>query len=116
MRHRSKTKTLSRKTGPRNAMLKNLTASVLIYEKVKTTEAKASVVKSSVEKMITLAKKADLASTKKLIATLPQKMAVLKSIEVLRARYKDRTGGYTRIIKLGTRPGDGANMVQIELV
>jgi large subunit ribosomal protein L17 len=69
-----------------------------------------------VEKMITLAKKGDLASTKKLIAALPQKMAVLKSIEVLRERYKDRTGGYTRIIKLNARPGDGAKMVQIELV
>jgi len=71
---------------------------------------------SSVEKMITLAKKADLASTKKLIATLPQKMAVLKSIEVLRARYKDRTGGYTRILSLAIAPAIGANMVQIELV
>lgn len=97
-------------------MLKNLTSSVLIYEKVKTTQAKASVVKSNVEKMITLAKNSDLASTKKLIATLPQKMAVMKAIEVLRDRYKTRTGGYTRIVKLGTRPGDGASMVQIELV
>jgi large subunit ribosomal protein L17 len=116
MRHRSKTKTLSRKVGPRTAMLKNLTSSILIYEKVKTTAAKASIVKSNVEKMITLAKKGDLASTKKLIASLPQKMAVMKSIEVLGARYKERTGGYTRIIKLSTRPGDGAQMVQIELV
>jgi len=116
MRHRNKNKILDRKRGPRAALLKNLASSVLIYEKVKTTQAKASVIKSKVEKMITLAKKGDLASTKKLIATLPQKMAVLKSIEVLRERYKDRTGGYTRIIKLEARPGDGAKMVQIELV
>jgi large subunit ribosomal protein L17 len=66
--------------------------------------------------MITLAKNNDLPSTKKLIATLPQKMAVMKAIEVLRERYKTRVGGYTRIIKLSPRPGDGAHMVQLELV
>jgi large subunit ribosomal protein L17 len=116
MRHRNKKKILSRKRGPRLALLKGLASNVLIYEKIKTTEAKAKVVKSQVEKMITLAKNNDLASTKRLIAALPQKMAVLKSIEVLRARYKDRVGGYTRIVKLGERSGDGAKMVQIELV
>jgi large subunit ribosomal protein L17 len=116
MRHRNKNKILDRKRGPRKALLKNLASSVLIYEKVKTTEAKAKVVRSLVEKIITLAKKNDLPSTKKMIAILPQKMAVMKSIEVLRARYQARTGGYTRIIKLGVRPGDGAKMVQIELV
>jgi large subunit ribosomal protein L17 len=116
MRHRNKNKILDRKKGPRAALLKGLAASVLIYEKVKTTEAKAKVVRSQVEKMITLAKKNDLSSTKKLIASLPQKMAVLKTIEVLRERYKGRTGGYTRIIKLNSRPGDGAKMVQLELV
>jgi large subunit ribosomal protein L17 len=116
MRHRNKNKILDRKKGPRAALLKGLASNVLIYEKVETTEAKAKVVRSQVEKMITLAKNNDLASTKKLIASLPQKMAVLKAIEVLRDRYKDRTGGYTRIIKLNSRPGDGAKMVQLELV
>jgi large subunit ribosomal protein L17 len=116
MRHRNKNKILDRKRGPRAALLKDLASSVLIYEKVKTTEAKAKVARSKVEKMITLAKNNDLASTKKLIASLPQKMAVLKAIEVLRERYKDRVGGYTRIVKLNSRPGDGAKMVQIELV
>jgi large subunit ribosomal protein L17 len=116
MRHRNKNKILDRKKGPRAALLKGLASSVLIYEKVETTEAKAKVVRSQVEKMITLAKKNDLASTKKLIASLPQKMAVLKAIEVLRDRYKERKGGYTRIIKLNSRPGDGAKMVQLELV
>ncbi|HTX86932.1 MAG TPA: 50S ribosomal protein L17 [Candidatus Nanoarchaeia archaeon] len=116
MRHRNKNKILDRKRGPRAALLKGLAANVLIYEKVKTTSAKAKVVRSRVEKMITLAKKNDLSSTKKLIASLPQSMAVLKAIEVLRERYKGRTGGYTRIIKLEARPGDGAKMAQIELV
>jgi large subunit ribosomal protein L17 len=116
MRHRNKNKVLDRKRGPRAALLKNLASSVLIYEKVRTTEAKAKVVRSKVERMITLAKKDDLASVKRLIASLPQKMAVLKAVEVLRARYKERVGGYTRIIKLSERPGDGAKMVQLELV
>ncbi len=97
-------------------MLKNLASSVLIYEKVKTTEAKAKVVRSLVEKAITVAKKGDLNSRRKLVETLPQKMAIKKAMEVLGDRYKGRDGGYTRIVKLGTRPGDGAKVVQIELV
>jgi large subunit ribosomal protein L17 len=116
MRHRNKNKILDRKRGPRAALLKGLTASVLMYEKVKTTEAKAKVVRSNVEKMITLAKKNNLASTKALIAFLPQKMAVMKAIEVLRGRYEKRVGGYTRLVKIGERQGDGATIVQIELV
>ncbi|MCU0679959.1 MAG: 50S ribosomal protein L17 [Planctomycetes bacterium] len=116
MRHRNKNKILDRKKGPREMMLKNLASSILIYEKVKTTEAKAKVVRSLVEKAITTAKKADLSSHKELISTLPQKMAVRKAIEVLKDRYQDRKGGYTRIIKLGDRQGDGAKIVQIELV
>lgn len=97
-------------------LLRNLTASVLIYEKIKTTEAKAKAVRTKVEKMITLAKKGDLASLRRLIAYLPQKTAVLKAVEVLKARYEKRVGGYTRIIKIGPRLGDGAKIVMIELV
>ncbi len=97
-------------------MLRNMASSIIIYEKVKTTEAKAKVVRSLVEKMITVAKAGTLAARRELIATLPQENAVKKAIEVLAARYQDRQGGYTRIIKLGTRQGDGAEMVQIELV
>jgi large subunit ribosomal protein L17 len=116
MRHRSKKVTLDRKTAPRNALLKNLASSVLMYEKVKTTEAKAKAVRTLVEKSITLAKKNDLASKKKLFATLPQKLAVRKALEVLRERYQERVGGYTRIVKVGQRIGDGAEIVVIELV
>jgi len=97
-------------------MLRNLASSILIYEKVKTTEAKAKVVRSLVERAITVAKKGDLTARRTLIASLPQKMAIKKSLEVLSARYKDRSGGYCRIIRLGARQGDGAKMVQIELV
>jgi len=116
MRHRKKVKTLGRKKEPREMMLKNLTASILIYEKVKTTKTKAKVVRSLVEKCITLAKKGDLTSRRRLISMLPQKMAVKKAMEVLGKRYKSKKGGYTRIIKLETRQGDGAEMAQIELV
>lgn len=116
MRHRKKGKILGRKKEPRELMLRNLASSILIYEKVKTTEAKAKAVKPLVEKMITVAKGGDLTARRRLIKILPQKMAVKKAIEVLGQKYKDRKGGYTRIIKLGEREGDGAKVVQIELV
>lgn len=116
MRHRVKGKKLDRKKGPREAMLKNLASSIIIYEKVKTTEAKAKAVKPLLEKIITASLKGDLTSRRKLISLLPQPLAVKKAMEVLAARYKDKRGGYSRIIRLGNRIGDNANMVQIELV
>lgn len=116
MRHRVKGKILGREKAPREMMLRNLASSVLIYEKIKTTEAKAKAVKPLVEKMITIAKSDDLVARRKLIDTLPQKMAIKKAMEVLGKRYKDRNGGYTRIVKLGNREGDGAKVVQLELV
>ena len=116
MRHRKKKVTLDRAAGPRKALLRNLTASVLIYEKIKTTEAKAKAVRSKVEKMITLAKRNNLSAIKALIAYLPQRTSVNKVLEVLAKRYEGRNGGYTRIIKIGPRQGDGAKIVQVELV
>jgi len=97
-------------------MLRNLASSLIIYEKIKTTEAKAKAVKPLVEKLITTAAKGDLTTRRKLIKVLPQPMAVKKALEILGARYRERPGGYTRIIKLGSRQGDGAKIVQIELV
>ena len=116
MRHQVKEKKLGRKKEPREMMLRNLAASIIMYEKVKTTEAKAKAVKPLVEKLITTAKKDDLTSRRRLIAILPQKLAVKKALEVLGKRYSDKKGGYTRIVKLDSRPGDGAKMAQIELV
>ncbi|MCK5320831.1 50S ribosomal protein L17 [Candidatus Parcubacteria bacterium] len=116
MRHRIKKTTLGRKKEPREMMLRNLTSSVLIYEKVKTTKAKAKAVKPLVEKAITTAKKGDLTARRSLIEKLPQKMAIKKAIEVLGKKYKDRKGGYTRIINLQPRQGDGAEMARLELV
>lgn len=116
MRHRSKKITLDRKKGPREMMLRNLASSIIMYEKIKTTEAKAKAIKPIVEKLITVSQKGNLTAMRRLIEVLPQKMAVKKAMEVLGERYKDRKGGYTRIIKLGKRQGDGADIVQIELV
>lgn len=97
-------------------MLRNLAASVLLYEKVNTTLAKAKAARPIVEKLITTAKKNDLAARRKLISFLPQPNAVKKSMEVLGERYKDRNGGYTRIVKTGQRAGDGAETATIELI
>jgi len=116
MRHKKKGTILDRSKKPREMMLRNLAASIVIYEKVKTTEAKAKAVKPLVEKMITAAKKGDLNARRKLISALPQEKAVKKLMEVLGEKYKEREGGYTRIRRLGYRSGDGAQMVQIELV
>ena len=116
MRHRNKVKTLGRKAEPRNMMLRNLAASVLMYEQVKTTEAKAKTVRSLVERIITISKKGDLTARRRLLEILPQKMAVKKCMEVLGKRYENKKGGYTRIVKLGNRQGDGAAMVQLELI
>lgn len=116
MRHKKKGKTLGRKAEHRKMMLRNLASSIVIYEKVKTTEAKAKAVKPVVERAITAAKKGDLHARRKLISLLPEENASKKLMEVLGERYKDRPGGYTRIVRLGYRQGDGAKMVQIELV
>lgn len=116
MRHKNKGVILDRQKAPREAMLSNLASSVLIYEKVKTTEAKAKAVKPIVERMITMARKGTLTSRRALIAALLQKLAVRKAMDVLGKRYETRPGGYTRIVRLDRRDGDGAQMVLIELV
>jgi len=116
MRHRVKQKKLDRKKEPRGLMLKNLAASVIIYEKVKTTEAKAKAVKPLLEKAITLSIKGGLSARRELIRLLPQPLAVKKILEVLAGKYKNRRGGYSRVVKLGARQGDGAKVAQIELI
>lgn len=116
MRHRNAVKTLGRRTSTRNAMLTSLAASIILHEKVKTTETKAKVVRSLVERSITDGKISSLASRRKLLKRFSSENPVNKILDVLAPRYLDRNGGYTRIIKMGTRKGDGAPVVQIELV
>lgn len=116
MRHQKRGKILDRKKAPREALLRNLATSVILYEKVQTTQAKAKAVRPIVERLITTAKKNDLTARRQLLAVLYHKNAVKKALEVLGPRYKDRQGGYTRITKIGQRQGDGAKVAQIEFV
>ena len=116
MRHRNSGKILDRKKGPREALLRNLATSIILFEKVKTTKAKAKAVRPLVEHMITAGKVGGLSSRRKLSSVLYSENAAKKVMEELGPRYKDRTGGYVRITNLVRREGDGAEMVQIELV
>jgi len=116
MRHRNKTKILDRKKGPRKALFRALATDLILYEKIKTTEAKAKAIKPIVEKLITKGKAGDLHARRELLKFIYGENAVNKVIEDLGPRYKTRKGGYTRIIKLGARQGDAAKMVQIEFV
>lgn len=116
MRHRKTTKSLGRKKEPREAMLRNLATSIILYEKVKTTKPKAKAVKPLVEKMISLGKNDTLAARRKALKFFYIENPVKKIFEELGPRYKTRPGGYTRTTKLGFRKGDAAEMVQIELV
>lgn len=116
MRHRNKGVILDRKKQAREMMLRNLASSLIIHKKAKTTNAKAKAVKPLVEKIITVGKQGDLVARRRLIAVLLQKKALKEAIDNLCVKYKDRNGGYTRIIKLGARQGDGAEMSQIEFV
>ena len=115
MRHRKKEKKLSRVKGPRQALLKSLAANLIIYEKIKTTISKAKVTRTTVERLITVGKKNNLTARRRLLRFLPDN-AVKKILEVLGPKYIQRTGGYTKIRKIGCRQGDGAEMVQIELI
>ena len=104
----------SRERNQRRALLKSLAASLFLNEKIKTTEAKAKEVSGFAEKFITRAKKGDLASRRHLIGYFSEKIAK-KLIDEIGPRYKERKGGYTRIIKLGPIKSDGARMAIIEL-
>jgi large subunit ribosomal protein L17 len=117
MAHRVDGRKLSRRQGPRLALYKNLTVSVLRYERIRTTEAKAKEVRGRVEHMITLAKRGDLTARRAVIAAFPNEpLVVNKLFDELAPKYADRTSGYTRIVRLGQRLGDAAPIVQLELV
>lgn len=105
----------SRKRGQRKALLKSLSRELFLNEKIKTTEAKAKEMRKMVEKSITKAKKNSLAA-RRMLSKLFSEDIVKRIIDEIAPRYKDRNGGYTRIIKLGPRKSDGARMAIIELV
>ena len=116
MRHKVAGTKLGRSSGHRRAMYRNLVTDLLGYEKITTTEAKAKEVRSLAEKMITLGKAGDLNSRRQALAFIIDNRVTEKVFNELASRYAERPGGYTRIIKLGPRLGDGAAMVKLELV
>ena len=116
MRHRIAGRKLSRPTGHRRAMFRNLVTDLLNYEKITTTEAKAKEVRGLAEKMITLGKNGGLNSRRQALSFILDKKVTDKVFTELASKYAERPGGYTRIIKLGPRLGDNAPMVQLELV
>ena len=116
MRHKVAGRKLGRSSGHRRAMYRNLVTDLLGYEKITTTEAKAKEVRSLAEKMITLGKKAGLHSRRQALSFIFDEKVTEKVFTELAPRYAERPSGYTRITKLGPRLGDGAAMVQLELV
>ncbi len=116
MRHRKSKRKLSRSSSHRKAMFANMAAALIKHEQITTTLAKAKDLRSVVERMITLAKRGDLHARRQLHAKLPAPAMVTKLIDVLADRYRDRPGGYSRVLKAGYRYGDCAPMAMIELV
>jgi large subunit ribosomal protein L17 len=116
MRHKVAGRKLGRPTAHRKALYRNLVTDLLNYEKITATEAKAKEIRSFAERMITLGKEGGLHSRRQALSFILDKKIADKVFTELAPRYAERPGGYTRIIKLGSRLGDGAPMVQIELV
>jgi large subunit ribosomal protein L17 len=116
MRHAKAGRRLGRTTSHRIAMFRNMVTSLFQHEKITTTDAKAKELRPIAEKMITLGKRGDLHAVRQAAAYIRDKKVVTKLFESLAPRYKERNGGYTRIIKLGIRSGDNANVSILELV
>ena len=116
MKHNVKNKKLNKNSSHRKAMLMNMSNSLIKHEQITTTLAKAKELSRFVEKVVTLGKKGDLLSRRKAISILQDQKMSKKVFDVFADRYKDRSGGYTRIIKLGNRFGDNAPTAVIEFV
>lgn len=102
--------------GHRGAMLRNMATSLIDHERIETTEARAKELKSIAEKMITLGKQGDLAARRQAMEYLLDETVVKKLFDTIAPKYADRPGGYTRMMRVGYRRGDAAEMVIIELV
>jgi len=116
MRHGIAHRKLNRTASHRKAMFANMSSSLIKHEQIVTTLPKAKELRPFVEKLVTLAKKGNLASRRLAIARTRNKEQVKKLFEVIGPRYKDRSGGYTRVLKAGFRHGDNAPMAVIEFV
>ncbi len=107
---------LGRNSAARKALLKSILTSFFRYGRIETTEAKAKELRSLADKMITLAKRGDLHARRQVLADIADEGVVHKLFSEIAGNYKERQGGYTRILKLGPRRGDAAPMVILELV
>lgn len=116
MRHRKNGRQLGRQTKHRSALFRNMVTSLLDQERIETTEAKAKEIRGFTDRMITLGKEGTLPARRRALGFLRSKSVVSKLFSDVAARFKDRPGGYTRIIKTRRRIGDAAEMVAIELV
>ena len=116
MRHLKSKRKLNKTSSHRKAMLGNMAVALIKHEQIQTTLPKAKELSPFVDKLITLGKKGDLASRKKAYSILPEKKWTSKIFDELSERYKDRDGGYPRVLKAGFRYGDSAPMAVIELV
>ena len=116
MAHRIDGRKLGRPTDHRLALFRNLVTDLLRHEKIITTEAKAREVRGLAERVITMGKRGDLHSRRRAMGFVYDKKVVEKVFDELGPRYASRPGGYSRMVKLGPRPGDGARMAQLELI
>lgn len=116
MRHRKKGKVLDRRKGPREALLRGLVNNLVLYEHINTTRAKAKALRPKVERLVTRSRENTIAAKRYIAARVYTDGARRKLFEVLGPRYQTRAGGYTRILTLSRRVGDGAEMVRIEFV
>jgi large subunit ribosomal protein L17 len=116
MRHGRANYKLGRITQHRWALFRNLLVALFRHERIITTEAKAKAVRGLADQMVTLAKRETLHAKRQVLAMVPDETVVKKLFDTIAARFSDRNGGYTRIIHAGTRPGDRASMVVLELV
>jgi len=116
MRHNKTGRRLGRNSSHRAAMMRNMVTSLLDHEKITTTTTRAKELRKIAEKMITLGKRGDLHARRQALQVIRDRKVVGKLFEMVAPRYKERPGGYTRILKLGNRLGDNAPICQIELV
>lgn len=116
MRHNKSGKRLGRNSSHRSAMMRNMVTSLLEHEKITTTDARAKELRKVADRMITLGKRGDLHARRQAMEVIRDRKVVAKLFDMVGPRYKERSGGYTRIIKLGVRLGDNAALSQIELV
>ncbi|OGR31864.1 MAG: 50S ribosomal protein L17 [Desulfuromonadales bacterium GWD2_61_12] len=116
MRHNKSGRRLGRNSSHRLAMLRNMVTSLIEHEKITTTDIRAKELRKLADRMITLGKRGDLHARRQALQVIQDRKVVAKLFDMIGPRFKDRPGGYTRIVKLGIRLGDKAPLSQIELV